>query len=146
MRGGTDVGDPLVALLTRVALALRVSSAVFVTAAALLSVTADHLVPTVVTLLVYDAIAVVYGLKARTLPAPLVFADLLLVTGVIEAHEIALLHGAQIVARFEVSNSVPHRLLVLLEIGPGIGIGLGLDQPIALRRCHARDSNRGRGR
>ncbi|GIJ68977.1 sensor histidine kinase [Virgisporangium ochraceum] len=82
MRGASQVGDPLVALLTRVALALRVSSAVFVTAAALLSVTAGHLVPTVVTLLAYDGIAALYLRRARALPMPLVLADLLLVTAI----------------------------------------------------------------
>lgn len=82
MRGASQVGDPLVALLTRVALALRVSSAVFVTAAALLSVTADHLVPTVLMLLAYDGMAALYVRRSRTLPMPLVLADLLLVTAI----------------------------------------------------------------
>jgi hypothetical protein len=74
------VGDPLVALLTRVALALRASSAVFVTAAALLSVTADHLVPTIVALTAYDAMAVLLVVRARTFPMALTLADILIVT------------------------------------------------------------------
>jgi signal transduction histidine kinase len=79
----SGVSDPLVALLTRVALALRVSSAVFVTAAALLSVTAGHVGATAVALTVYDGMAVAYVLtvvRTRVLPTSLVVTDMLLVT------------------------------------------------------------------
>jgi len=69
--------DPLVALLTRVALVLRVSSAVFVTAAALLSVTAEHVAATVVALVVYDAMAVLFALRPHAFPMT---ADILVVT------------------------------------------------------------------
>lgn len=77
MRFASGVSDPLVALLTRVALALRVSSAVFVSAAALLSVTEDHLVPTIVALAAYDAMAVLFVLRPHTFPMTL---DILIVT------------------------------------------------------------------
>jgi signal transduction histidine kinase len=80
VRVASGVDDPLVALLTRVALALRVSSAVFITAAGLLSVTTDHLVATIVALLAYDAMAVLLVARARTFPIRLVVADMLIVT------------------------------------------------------------------
>lgn len=85
MRVASGVSDPLVALLTRVALALRVSSAVFVTVAALLSVTAEHVAATVVALALYDGMAVAYVLtvvKARALPTSLVVTDMFMVTGI----------------------------------------------------------------
>lgn len=83
MRVASGVSDPLVALLTRVALALRVSSAVVVTAAALLSVTDDRLGATAVALVVYDGMAVACALTVvgrRTFPTPLVVIDMLLAT------------------------------------------------------------------
>ncbi|GAA0945627.1 sensor histidine kinase [Virgisporangium aurantiacum] len=85
MRVASGVSDPLVALLTRVALALRVSSAVFVTAAALLSVTAEHVAATVVALALYDGMAAAYLLtvsRTKALPTPLVVTDMFMVTGI----------------------------------------------------------------
>jgi signal transduction histidine kinase len=79
------VSDPLVALLTRVALVLRVTSAVFVTAAALLSVTAEHVAATLVALALYDGMAAAYVLtvvRARTFPTSLVVTDMFMVTGI----------------------------------------------------------------
>ena len=85
MRVASGVSDPLVALLTRVALALRVSSAVFVTAAALLSVTAEYVAATVVALALYDGMAAAYVLtvvRTKALPTPLVVTDMFMVTGI----------------------------------------------------------------
>lgn len=79
MRVASGNTDPLVALLTRVALALRVSSAVFVTGAALLSVTSEHVVATVGALALFDGMALAYVLVHRT--TLLVVTDMLLVTG-----------------------------------------------------------------
>jgi hypothetical protein len=78
------VADPLVALLTRMAVLLRVSEATFVSAAALLSVTSGHVEATIVAILVYDAMSAiyVYVVGRYGFPLALVIADIAVVSAI----------------------------------------------------------------
>jgi hypothetical protein len=84
VRAGSREADPLVALLTRMAVLLRVSEATFVTAAALLSVMPGHLAATIVAVLSYDAMSVVYVFVVRQsgFALPLVTADVIVVNAI----------------------------------------------------------------